>query len=171
MERAPQGAPPTAPETRFASRRPTQVSTPLTRIVPHRELHLRRHEEGSHGVLPPISAHPSHRSRSTGSSTDGPRRRVRMAPPRTCRHTPDEDRAPQGAPPIAPMGNFAWRPDPHFGARLTRIALHREHHPRPQWARSRGGHPLHGDRAPHLRARSPQQPPIRSHTHTHIQIY
>ena len=64
------------------------------------------------------------------------------------RHTPDADRAQRGAARMAPMGNFAWLPHAHFGVRLTRIALHGELHLRPQWARSRGGHPLHADRAP-----------------------
>ena len=44
------------------------------------------------------------------------------------------------------MANFAWLSHAHFGERLTPIALHKEL--RLQWARSRGGHPLHAERAP-----------------------
>ena len=81
-DRAPQGAPPTAPERR------------------------------SRGVPPPISAHPSPGSRSIGSSTDGLKRRGRMASLRIFRHTPDADRAPQGAPPMAPTATSHGVPTP-----------------------------------------------------------
>ena len=70
-----------------------------------------------------------------------------MAPLRIFRHTPDADRTPQGSPSMAPMGNFAWSPRP-IRRHYTRIALHKELHLRPRWARSRGGHPLHADRGP-----------------------
>ena len=48
---------------------------------------------------------------------------------------------------MTPMGNFAWCPHAHFGARLTWIVLHRELYLRPRWARSRGGQSLHAGRA------------------------
>ena len=40
--------------------RPPNFVAPITRIVPHRELHLRPQWQGCHGVPQPTSVHPSH---------------------------------------------------------------------------------------------------------------
>ena len=65
------------PRDELASRRLAQVCPSLRQSVPHRELHLRHQEEGSHGFLSPIPAHPSHRLRSTGSTAHGLSGRIR----------------------------------------------------------------------------------------------
>ena len=68
------------------------LGTPLTRIVPHRDLRLWPQFAGSHARLRPI------------------------------RHTPYTDRAPEGAPLADPVGKFACGPAPtHVGTPLTRI--------------------------------------------------
>ena len=144
--------PPTASQTRCASRPAAYVGTLITRSVPHKEFHLRPQRQGSQSAPPPIAAHPSRGSCSRGSTTHRSRDKVRTSCPRPFRHAPHADRALEGAPPMAPMGNSAGRSPAHFGTCLTRVVPHRELHLRRQWACSRGciliiGHPLHTDRA------------------------
>ena len=102
-----------------------QVGTPLTWIVrsPLGDPPAAPEKKDSHGVSPPISAHLSHGSRPIGSTTDGSNGRGRMASLRIFRHTPDADRAPQGAPPVAPMGKFAWSPRARFVSRLALLIV------------------------------------------------
>ena len=107
-DRAPEGAPPTAPETRSTSRRPAHVGTPLTGAVPNRELHRRAQRE----------------------------RRL-AAVPKPIRYTPHTGRAPQGGPPMAPEGSHGV-PPAYFGTPLTRIVPRKEPHLWHQWATSHG---------------------------------
>ena len=159
IDRAPQGAPPTAPEKGKA-----HIASPRQcRHAPHTD---RTHpgapptgqKQSSHGVPQPISAHPSHRLCPTRNSTYGPCGRI---------HT---DRAPQGAPATAPermlaavptsirytpsvhpshgsspIGRstdgprgFAWRPPTYFGTPLTRIVPRKGLHLWHQWQTSHG---------------------------------
>ena len=97
--RAPQGAPPVAPSSASTLRLFANFGTPLTRVVPHpRELYPWPPRVRPHGVPAPMSAHPSHVSCPSGSSTHGPNGCAHMASPRPSRHTLTSLVPLQGAP-------------------------------------------------------------------------
>ena len=126
----------------LAWRRCGHIGTPLTRVVPHRELHLRPQWTRSHGAAAPISAHPSYVSYTIGSSTFGScgGGGAGVAPARSFLHTSRTFRTPQGAPPSAPVKVLAWSHRPRLVALLTCSLPHREFHLRPR--RGAGAGPL-----------------------------
>ena len=137
--------PPTASQTRCASRPAAYFGTLITRSVPHKEFHLRPQRQGSqsappahcgapltrivlkrehhpqiqrqgsHIMPPPISARSSRGSCPGRSSTYGANGQLRRAFPRPFRHMPHTGRAQQGAPPTASMGVFQ-RVHPEYSA-------------------------------------------------------
>ena len=79
----------------------------------HRELHIRPQWRCSRGAAALSSANPSHVSCPVQSSSYGPSKGARMAPPRVFRHTPHTSRASKGAPPmVATAGASVWCPPP-----------------------------------------------------------
>ena len=133
---------------KFASAR-AQFGTPLTRIVPHRALHLRPLLAKSHAGPSPISANASHGSIPAGNSTYGSIRKTCMrASARSS--TPSRRSCPIGTSTYSPSGQVRvraracagalhaqiaprrlliygtnWRPRDHLGTPLTRIVHHR----------------------------------------------
>ena len=111
----PMRTPPAAPVEEIAWRRRAHTSTTPTRILPHRDLHLRPQWRNSHGDAAFISAHPSRGSCPTGSSTYAPTGRVRMQASSHVGTPLTRIVSPQGAPPAAPAGAAARGPPPFLG--------------------------------------------------------
>eukprot|EP00959_Pyramimonas_sp_CCMP1952_P096232 2011824-Pyramimonas_sp.AAC.1 len=75
-------------------------------------------------ATPRTSRYTPHEDRGpTGSSSEGPSGRGRMAAPRACRYTPREDRGPIGSSTEGPCGRGCMRDGAHFGEAIPRMPL------------------------------------------------